>query len=154
MAEADIMLPMRTGEIRIHDEAGFEGMRKAGRLVAECLDMLVGEVKPGVTTGPSGRPDPRICLRSWRPVGDHRLSRLSPCLVHFAQSRDLSRHTGGSRLQGAAILPILMSLSSSMAGTAITRVCIQRASLKRIATRLMDVTYESLMAGIAAVKPG
>ena len=28
----------------------FEGMRKAGRLAAECLDMLVGEVKPGVPT--------------------------------------------------------------------------------------------------------
>ena len=41
---------MRTGEIRIHDAEGFEGMRKAGRLTAECLDMLVGEVKPGVTT--------------------------------------------------------------------------------------------------------
>ena len=51
MTEADIMVPMRTGEIRIHDAEGFEGMRKAGRLVAECLDMLVGEVKPGVTTG-------------------------------------------------------------------------------------------------------
>jgi methionyl aminopeptidase len=51
IAEADVLMPMRTGEIRIHDENGFEGMRKAGRLVAECLDMLVGEVKPGVTTG-------------------------------------------------------------------------------------------------------
>ena len=50
MTEAELMMPMRTGEIRIHDEAGFEGMRKAGRLVAECLDTLVGEVKPGVTT--------------------------------------------------------------------------------------------------------
>ena len=25
-------------------------MRKAGQLAAECLDMLVAEVKPGVTT--------------------------------------------------------------------------------------------------------
>ena len=51
MTEADIMVPMRTGDIRIHNADGFEGMRKAGRLVAECLDMLVTEVKPGVTTG-------------------------------------------------------------------------------------------------------
>jgi len=50
MSEADLIMPVRNGEIRIHDEAGFEGMRKAGRLVAECLDMLVPEVKPGVTT--------------------------------------------------------------------------------------------------------
>ncbi len=42
MTDAELMTPMRTGEIRIHDEDGFEGMRKAGRLVAECLDMLVG----------------------------------------------------------------------------------------------------------------
>ncbi|HRD29296.1 MAG TPA: type I methionyl aminopeptidase, partial [Caulobacter sp.] len=27
----------RTGEIRIHGAEGFEGMRKAGRLAAECL---------------------------------------------------------------------------------------------------------------------
>ena len=49
MTDTNLLLPMRTGEIRIHDAEGFEGMRKAGRLVAECLDMLVPEVKPGVT---------------------------------------------------------------------------------------------------------
>ena len=50
MNDTNLLLPMRTGEIRIHDAEGFEGMRRAGRLVAECLDMLVPEVKPGVTT--------------------------------------------------------------------------------------------------------
>jgi len=40
----------RTGEIRIHGAEGFEGMRKAGRLAAECLDMLIPHVVPGVTT--------------------------------------------------------------------------------------------------------
>ncbi|MEM6535968.1 MAG: M24 family metallopeptidase, partial [Pseudomonadota bacterium] len=49
-AHVDTLMPMRTGEIRIHDAEGFEGMRRAGRLVAECLDMLVPEVQPGVTT--------------------------------------------------------------------------------------------------------
>jgi methionine aminopeptidase len=28
----------------------FAGMRKAGRLVAECLDMLVPEIRSGLTT--------------------------------------------------------------------------------------------------------
>src|SRR5713226_6524954 len=43
--------PLRkTGQIKIHGPAAFEGMRRAGRLVAECLDMLVGEVKAGVPT--------------------------------------------------------------------------------------------------------
>jgi methionyl aminopeptidase len=40
----------KTGHIRLHDEAGFEGMRKAGRLAAECLDMLTPHVVPGVVT--------------------------------------------------------------------------------------------------------
>ena len=43
--------PLRkTGQIKLYGAAAFEGMRKAGRLAAECLDMLVGEIRPGVTT--------------------------------------------------------------------------------------------------------
>src|SRR5271168_3504524 len=43
--------PLRkTGQIKIHGPAAFAGMRKAGQLAAECLDMLVGAIKPGVTT--------------------------------------------------------------------------------------------------------
>lgn len=36
--------------IEIHDEQEFEGMRKAGRLAAECLDMVSEHVNPGITT--------------------------------------------------------------------------------------------------------
>ncbi|MCS6987169.1 MAG: type I methionyl aminopeptidase [Sphingomonadaceae bacterium] len=36
--------------IPLHDAEGFAGMRRAGRLAAEVLDMLVGHVAPGVTT--------------------------------------------------------------------------------------------------------
>jgi len=36
--------------IKIHDEAGFEGMRKAGRLAAECLDFITPHVIPGMST--------------------------------------------------------------------------------------------------------
>ena len=41
----------RDGTIKLHGEAGFEGMRKAGRLAVEILDELTGFVQPGVTTG-------------------------------------------------------------------------------------------------------
>ncbi len=37
--------------ITIHTEEEFEGMRQAGRLSAECLDMIGEHVKPGITTG-------------------------------------------------------------------------------------------------------
>lgn len=36
--------------IKIHDAAGFEGMRKAGRLAAECLDFITPHVIPGIST--------------------------------------------------------------------------------------------------------
>ena len=43
--------PLRkTGQIKIHGPAAFEGMRKAGQLVARCLDMLTEHVKAGVPT--------------------------------------------------------------------------------------------------------
>jgi len=45
------LAPLRkTGQIKIHGPAAFEGMRKAGALAAECLDILAGEIKPGITT--------------------------------------------------------------------------------------------------------
>src|SRR6185312_1281304 len=40
----------RTGQIKIHKAEDFEGMRRAGRLAAECLDMLAPHVVPGVVT--------------------------------------------------------------------------------------------------------
>src|ERR1700690_1185279 len=40
----------KTGQIKLHGPGAFAGMRLAGRLAAECLDMLTNEVKPGVTT--------------------------------------------------------------------------------------------------------
>src|SRR5262249_45362049 len=40
----------KTGQIKLHGPGAFEGMRKAGQLAAECLDMLTGEVRPGVPT--------------------------------------------------------------------------------------------------------
>ena len=40
----------QTGQIKLHGMEAFEGMRKAGRLAAECLDMLAPHVVPGVLT--------------------------------------------------------------------------------------------------------
>ena len=37
--------------IIIHPPEDFAGMRKAGRLAAETLDMIAEHVRPGVTTG-------------------------------------------------------------------------------------------------------
>ncbi|MGE0410134.1 MAG: type I methionyl aminopeptidase, partial [Amphiplicatus sp.] len=49
-AETDETTLARTSDIKLHDAAAFEGMRKAGRLAAECLDMLAPLVQPGVAS--------------------------------------------------------------------------------------------------------
>ena len=36
--------------IELHNETGFEGMRKAGKLAAEILDMITDHIVPGMTT--------------------------------------------------------------------------------------------------------
>ena len=41
---------LRDGTIKLHDEAGFDGMRRAGRLAADILDEMTTLVEPGVTT--------------------------------------------------------------------------------------------------------
>ena len=46
---SDISL-RKTGQIKLHGQNGFAGMRKAGNLVAKCLDDLTDVVKPCVPT--------------------------------------------------------------------------------------------------------
>src|SRR5262245_64135919 len=40
----------RDTKIKLHGPDAFAGMQKAGQFVAEALDLLVDEVRPGVTT--------------------------------------------------------------------------------------------------------
>ena len=46
----EIEAETRTGAIKIHKAEDFEGMRRAGKLAAECLDMLIPHVVPGVSS--------------------------------------------------------------------------------------------------------
>ena len=48
--DAELAPARKTGHIKLHGPEAFEGMRKAGRLTAEALDMLSEFVQPGVTT--------------------------------------------------------------------------------------------------------
>ena len=43
--------PDSSGAITLHTAEDFEGMHAAGRLAAECLDMITEHVRPGVSTG-------------------------------------------------------------------------------------------------------
>ena len=76
--------PLRkTGQIKIHGPAAFEAMRKAGQLVARCLDMLTEHVGPGVPTEKIDRLVLRFCHGSRRAPGDADVPRLQEVDLHL-----------------------------------------------------------------------
>lgn len=153
LADADILMPMRTGEIRVHDKTGFEGMRRAGRLVAECLDMVAAEVKPGVKTSrvddlirqfvyDNGAQSATIGYRGYRHASCISLNHV---ICHGIPGDRAFKNGDIANIDVTIIVDGWHGDHSRM-------YC--AGEPKRKAERLMDVTYEALMAGIAAVKPG
>jgi methionyl aminopeptidase len=50
MDQTATLIETNEGRIRLHGPAGYEGMRRAGRLAAQVLDMLTPHVVPGALT--------------------------------------------------------------------------------------------------------
>ncbi|MGH1421149.1 MAG: type I methionyl aminopeptidase [Hyphomonas sp.] len=153
MNDTSLLLPMRTGEIRIHDEEGFAGMRKAGRLVAECLDMLVPEVKPGVTTAhlddlirefvyDHGALSATIGYRGYRHASCISLNHV---ICHGIPGEKPLKEGDIANIDVTVIVDGWHGDHSRMFGV---------GEVKRKAERLMDITYEAMMAGINTIKPG
>jgi methionyl aminopeptidase len=146
--------PLRkTGQIKIHGASAFEGMRKAGRLAAECLDMLVAEVKPGV---PTDRID-RLVFEFGRDHGAipatlmYRGYRRSTCtsinhvVCHGIPNEKPMKEGDIVNIDVTLILNGWHGDSSRMYAV---------GDIPRRAERLIDVTYESMMRGISAIRPG
>ena len=139
--------------ITIHQHGDFAGMREAGRLAAETLDMITEWVRPGVTTGELDRAcHDFIAGRGAVPATlGYRGYQHSSCVsINHVVCHGIP---GERRLMNGDVLNIDVTVildgwhgdTSRMyvAGTPSTR-----------AARLLDVTYEALMRGVAAVKPG
>lgn len=139
--------------IIIYKPEDFEPMRAAGRLAAETLDMIGEHVVPGVTTD-------RLNTLCHEFIMDHGATPSPLNYRGFPKSICTSLNhvvchgiPGDRQLVDGDILNIDVTVTLNgwygdtsrmyVAGTATTK-----------AKRLIDVTYESLMRGIAAVKPG
>ena len=93
--------PLRkTGQIKLYGPEAFAGMRKAGRLVAECLDQLADLVKPGLPTETDRPVRVRLRARSRRAARDLDVSRLQQVDLHVDQSRRLPRHPERKAAEG------------------------------------------------------
>ena len=84
--------PDRDGKVRRHGPEAFAGMRKAGQLAAEALDLLIEHVKPGVTTEELDELVLEFALDNGAYPGAAQLSRLPQVDLHLDQPRRLPRH--------------------------------------------------------------
>jgi methionyl aminopeptidase len=143
----------KTGQVKLHGPAAFEGMRKAGRLAAECLDMLDGEVRPGVPTAHIDRLVFDFAMNhKARPATlMYRGYRKSTCTsVNHVVCHGIP---GDKPLKDGDIVNVDVTLildgwhgdSSRMYPV---------GAIPRRAERLIEVTYEAMMRGIAAIHPG
>ena len=149
-----VVAPSRkTGQIKLHGPADYEGMRKAGRLTAEALDLLAGAVKPGVTTEALDTLAYTFAMdhRAYPASLDYRGFRKSICtsinhvVCHGIPDEKPLREGDIVNIDVTLILDGWHGDSSRMYLV---------GDVPRRAERLVQVTYESLMRGVAAVKPG
>ena len=145
---------VRTGQIKLHDAEGFEGMRRAGRLAAECLDMLVPHVVPGVVTDHLDRMAREFILDQ---------GALPACLGYRGYTRTLCispNHVvchgipGERALREGDIVNIDVTVIVEGGWHGDTSRMFGVGPVAPRAKRLIDVTYEGLERGLAAVKPG
>jgi methionyl aminopeptidase len=143
----------KTGQIKLHGPSGFAGMRKAGALVAQCLDMLAPHVKPGVTTAELDRLVADFARKhnALPATLMYRGYRYSTCtsLNHVV----CHGMPGERQLKDGDIVNVDVTfIVDGWYGDSSRMYAI--GPIARKAERLMEVTYEAMMRGIAAVKPG
>lgn len=144
---------MRDGTIKLHGPAGFEGMRKAGRLAAEILDALAPLVVPGVRTDYLDDVVRQMTLDAgaipatlgYRGYAHSCCISINHVVCHGIPS-DKTLKDGD--IVNIDVTPLL----DGWHGDSSRMYLVGDVSLK--ARRLVDVTYECLMIGIAQAKPG
>ena len=140
--------------IQLHGPEGYAGMRKAGRLAAEVLDYITPYVEPGISTGELDR----LCHAFTEDHGaisaplNYRGFPKSICtsvnhVVCHGIPDDAKKLSSGDtvNIDITVILDGWYGDTSRMFGL---------GKVPRKAERLIDVTYEALMRGIAVVRPG
>lgn len=139
--------------ITLYGEEGFQGMRKAGRLAAEALDMMVEHVKPGVTTDELDGMIMEFALANDAIPATLNYRGYTKAICTSVNHVVCHGIPGPKPLREGDIVNIDVTLIVDGWHGDTSRMYAVGA-IPRKAERLLDVTYESLMRGIAAVKPG
>ena len=146
--------PMKnTGAIRLYGADAFEGMRKACQLTARCLDELADIVKPGVTTNEidrfvfefGERNNALPATLNYRGYRKSSCTSINHVVCHGIPDDKPLREGEIVNIDVTYILDGWHGDSSRMYPV---------GEVKRAAERLLEVTYECLMRGVNAVRPG
>jgi methionyl aminopeptidase len=144
----------RTPGVLVHGEADFDGMRRAGRLAAQTLDFITPHVKPGVTTGKIDR----LCHDF---VADH--GGISAPLGYRQFPKSICTSVNhvvchgipddGKVLKTGDIVNIdVTPILDGWHGDSSRMFYVGKPGVK--ARKLVETTYEAMMCGIAAIRPG
>ena len=139
--------------IRLYEPADFEGMHVAGRLAAEILDAIAPLVKPGVATSElddtiekmvddAGATSATIGYKGYR--------HASCISVNHVVCHGIP---GNKKLKDGDILNVDVTVIVDGWFGDTSRMYVA-GKLSRKSERLIQVTHDSLMEGIKAVKPG
>ncbi|HSI41678.1 MAG TPA: type I methionyl aminopeptidase [Xanthobacteraceae bacterium] len=146
--------PLRkTGHIKLHGPEGFAGMRRAGRLAAEALDLVHEMVAPGVTTEAidrlvfefamdHGALPATLMYRGYR---KSTCTSLNHVVCHGIPNEKPLREGDIVNVDVTLIYEGWHGDSSRMFPVGV---------IPRRAERLLDVTYEAMMRGIRVIRPG
>ncbi|MGQ0457254.1 MAG: type I methionyl aminopeptidase [Hyphomicrobium sp.] len=143
----------KDGKIPLHGAEAFAAMRKAGQLAARALDALTRYVRPGVTTGEIDDLILSFALDhgALPATLNYRGYRFSTCTsINHVVCHGMPN---AKPLKDGDIVNIDVTLILDGWHGDTSRMYAV-GDVSRRAERLMQVTYESLMRGVAAVKPG
>jgi methionyl aminopeptidase len=151
-ATAD-MRQARDGTIKLHGPEGFAGMRKAGRLSAEVLDSLYDLIVPGVTTQEIDDHvrEMTVAAGALPATLGYRGYTHSCCTsINHVVCHGIP---GPKRLQDGDIVNVdVTSIVEGWHGDTNRTYFVGAPGIK--ARRLVEITYEAMMRGIEAAKPG
>jgi methionyl aminopeptidase len=141
------------GKITLYGPEGFEGMRRAGRLAAEALDLVAEHVRPGITTEYidqlvfdfAMRNGALLATLNYRGYPKSCCTSLNHVVCHGIP---------GPRLlvEGDILNVDVTFIVGGWHGDSSRMYCVGR--IARRAERLIEVTHESMMRGIAVIRPG
>ena len=142
-----------TGAIRLYTPDDFAGIKRACQLTARCLDELASRVQPGVTTDEIDRfvfdfgmdHGALPATLNYRGYTKSSCTSINHVVCHGIPNDKPLREGDIVNIDVTYIVDGWHGDSSRMYPV---------GEIKRAAQRLLEVTHECLMRGIAAVKPG